>query len=145
MSRRPGRQLNKDGSEIADPVPLAASLKFKKPPTLQEQVRRLMQREMQEHIHGLGHETFEEANDFDVGDDFDPNSPWEEEFYGQFEEDVRLEQQYQAEKRRPQKPAKRISRSADDEADEQPGASAAPRKKKSSKKIARPSDEDDDE
>lgn len=67
---------DKEGHEVPDPRPVSIPAGFQRPPSLQEQVRRLlpdMIRQQQEQEV----ETWEDANDFDVGDDFDPSSPWE--------------------------------------------------------------------
>lgn len=40
-----------------------------------------------------GQETFDEADDFNVGDDYDPSSPYEEVFEGDISQDVRERQE----------------------------------------------------
>jgi len=71
----------RDGKEYPDPTPVAPPVGFIKQPTMAETMRAMI------HSHALrqaalnsGHETFEEADDFDVGDDYDPTSPYEEVF-----------------------------------------------------------------
>lgn len=66
-------RLNEIGQEVLNPKPLAIPLGFQRPPTLQEQVRRLMRYEynLMKQATGDDIETPEEADDFDVGDDFD--------------------------------------------------------------------------
>lgn len=66
-------RLNEKGQEVLNPKPLAIPLGFQRPPTLQEQVRRLMRYEynLMKQATGDDIETPEEADDFDVGDDFD--------------------------------------------------------------------------
>lgn len=75
------RLFNDRGEEIPDPRPAAIDTGLKKPPTLQETIRRLVRDEsFKAALDAGGMETFEEADDFDVGDDFDPASPYEEDF-----------------------------------------------------------------
>ncbi len=59
-------------------IPKSSTLKFqsvKQVDTLHELMARMSQLAQER-----GEETLEEADDFDVGDDFDPTSPWEEQF-----------------------------------------------------------------
>lgn len=72
--------LDKNGHEIPDPTPLSLPLHFKRPETLAEQVQRLVRTHVSAAAAAAGAETFEEAEDFDVGDDIDPTSPYEEHF-----------------------------------------------------------------
>lgn len=83
-----GRHL--DGREILDPTPIAVPIGFKQPPTLAEQVRRLVGHYRT--IEDAGFETPEEADDFAVGDDYDPSSPWElvhDEQFGEVTKEVK--------------------------------------------------------
>lgn len=71
--------LNEFGQEVLDPRPLSIPVGFQRPPTLQEQIRRLMRFEY-ENIRNAGVddvETPEEAEDFDTGEDLDIQSPYE--------------------------------------------------------------------
>lgn len=68
--------LDEKGWEVLDPTPIARPLRFSRPPTQLEEIRRMMAMVSRE-AEQQGHETFEEADDFDVGDDYDPQSPWE--------------------------------------------------------------------
>lgn len=71
-------QLNERGHEILDETPLAMPLGFKKPESLQSQIQRLVRNELSARAASEGHETFDEADDFDIeDDDYDPRSPWE--------------------------------------------------------------------
>lgn len=73
--------LTKGGHEIPDPRPMRIPAGFKRPPTLAEQVRRLVQTSVSEWAANNGFETFEESEDFEVDDDtLDPRSPYEEHF-----------------------------------------------------------------
>lgn len=66
-------------TETPDPTPIAVPVHYKKPPTLQEQMQRMMGI-ISRDAAAQGLETFEEAEDFDVGEDYDPSSPYELEF-----------------------------------------------------------------
>lgn len=73
--------LDEKGHEIPDSTPMALPVGFKRPESLQDQIRRLIRSErLAMEASSLGRETFEEADDFDVGDDYDPTSPYEEVF-----------------------------------------------------------------
>lgn len=66
--------LNERGQEVLDSTPMAIPFGFERPPTLQEQIRRLMRVEYDRMRAVTGNEDFEtpeEADDFDIGDDFD--------------------------------------------------------------------------
>lgn len=67
----PGR-----GREIPDPNPLSIPAGFRKPETLASQIARLVKRQKMEDDDQVD-ETWEDALDFDIDDDFDPTSPWE--------------------------------------------------------------------
>jgi len=52
-------------------------------PEVKEQIREMVRSEkLKQEVAAQGYETFEEADDFEVGDDFDPKSPYEENFEG---------------------------------------------------------------
>jgi len=73
--------LDARGREKPDPIPLSPPLGYKKHPTLREQIRDMIRSEkLRQEVEAAGLETFEEADDFDVGDDYDPRSPYEEVF-----------------------------------------------------------------
>lgn len=63
--------------EELDTRPVARPVGWRAPEPLAEMVRRLVRTELSQQAAQLGAETFEEADDFDVGDDYDPVSPWE--------------------------------------------------------------------
>lgn len=65
------------GSELNDGKPIAVPLNYQRPPTLQEQIQRLIRTTLSDQAAADGYESFEEADDFDVGDDYDPSSPHE--------------------------------------------------------------------
>lgn len=82
IEERPTKSLlDEQGREIVDSRPIAASLGIKREPTLAERIKATVRSEYLAHQAKLqGHETFEEADDFEVGDDYDPTSPYENEF-----------------------------------------------------------------
>lgn len=67
----------KNGKEYVDPTPINVPIHLKRPDTLAEQVRRLVRGEISRQAQAEGHETFEEADDFDTGEDEDIRSPYE--------------------------------------------------------------------
>lgn len=57
---------------------MAPPVGYKPAPSLADQIREMVRSErLAREAAEAGYETFEEADDFDVGDDFDPSSPWE--------------------------------------------------------------------
>lgn len=79
---RLGRRLNRLGQELPDPRPIRPPIGFVQQPPLHELIRQmvhseLLAREAQEEGYG----SFDEEDDFEVeDDDYDPTSPWEEDF-----------------------------------------------------------------
>lgn len=74
-------EYNERGEELLDPRPMSVAVGFKRPPSLAEMVKNLVRNErVQRDFETHGIETFDEADDFEVGDDLDPSSPWEESF-----------------------------------------------------------------
>lgn len=61
--------LNERGHEVPDATPVAMPVGFRKPESLQDQIQRLVRNELSARAASQGMETFEEADDFDVGDD----------------------------------------------------------------------------
>lgn len=66
--------------EVMDPNPIATPLKFKREPSYYEQIRESIRRELSDAADARELDTFEEANDFAIGDDFIPYSRHEETF-----------------------------------------------------------------
>lgn len=73
-------RLDEHGREIPDPTPVTIPSGFRRPPTLQEQVQRLVRGELSRRAAEQGFETFEDADDFDVEGDEDPHTPFETHF-----------------------------------------------------------------
>ncbi|MEM2002482.1 MAG: hypothetical protein QXT77_07555, partial [Candidatus Methanomethylicaceae archaeon] len=74
------KRLDAFGHEALDPTPVVVPAGFKRPETLAEQVQRLVRTHISRQAEEAGFETFEDAEDFDVDDDFDPSTPYEEIF-----------------------------------------------------------------
>lgn len=70
--------LTKEGDEIPDPTPLAipAHVKFIE----RDHIRDIIRQELSRHAQQEDFETWEESDDFDCDDDYDPTSPYEEQF-----------------------------------------------------------------
>lgn len=76
-----GVRLDENGWEILDPTPMEIPAGFKRPPTLAEQVARLVRSEQwKRDMEASDVETFEESEDFGPEEDGDPSSPFEEFF-----------------------------------------------------------------
>lgn len=84
----PGRRLSAQatyldshGREQPDPTPMAPPIGYNRQPSLAERIRAMVVSEkLKQEAIEAGFETFEESDDFDVGDDYDPTSPYEEVF-----------------------------------------------------------------
>lgn len=77
---RPER-LDDHGREVLDPTPIAPPIGWKPEPSMVEIIRAQIAGErLRQEAEAAGKESFEEADDFDVDDDFDPSSPYEEIF-----------------------------------------------------------------
>lgn len=64
--------LNKDGSPVLDPVPLAPPIGYKKHPSMVEIVRDMVRGErLAQAARDAGHETFEQSEDFGIEDEPD--------------------------------------------------------------------------
>lgn len=71
---------NAEGGEILDPRPCAIPVGYKRPPTLAEVVQRLIRSNaVQAQMANSGVESFDEANDFDTGneEEYLPDSQYE--------------------------------------------------------------------
>lgn len=80
------RRYDAKGLYYPDPTPIAPPVGYTRSPTIAEQIRTMVRSEqLKHHADASGMDTFEEADDFNVGDDYDPRSPWEEQFEGQFD------------------------------------------------------------
>ena len=79
-----GEQLHDErGYEIPDPNPMQPPVGYNPQPSLAQQIRQMiLSQKLADEAAAAGLETFEEADDFDVGDDFDEerHSPYEGNF-----------------------------------------------------------------
>lgn len=66
--------------EETDSQPMEIPAGFRKPESMEEMVQRLVRRQVSEAAEARGDETFEESEDFEIDDMFDPSSPYEEVF-----------------------------------------------------------------
>lgn len=71
--------LDEHGRELPNPTPMAPPIGYKKSLSIAEQMRQMIRMASYE-ASTAGAETEEEANDFDVGEDMEPHSPWENDF-----------------------------------------------------------------
>lgn len=72
-----------DGQFHPDPTPVAPPIGFVEQPSMWDRVREMVKSaQVREAALAAGEETFEEADDFEIGDDYDPHSPFEEFFEG---------------------------------------------------------------
>lgn len=94
--------LDEYGREKPNPFPLEPPIGYKKQPTIAELMRQAI-RQASEEAKAAGAESEEEANDFDIDDEFDPQTPYEHDF----EPDPLLERMIALQSRppRPQEPA----------------------------------------
>lgn len=76
-----GKPLTAGGSEVPDPVPMEPPVGYVRRPSLADQIRDMVRSErLRQEALSAGAESFDEADDFEVGDDFDPESPYEMDF-----------------------------------------------------------------
>lgn len=69
---------NENGEEILDPTPMQPPLGYKKTLSLHEQIAQQVRLAKMQLLDDVNlEETDEEADDFDIGDDFEPVSPHE--------------------------------------------------------------------
>lgn len=76
LSRLDTAYINEKGQEVLNPKPTVLELTTR-PPSLKEQIQRLVKSELSLQAMSQGRETFEEANDFEVDDDPMPTSQFE--------------------------------------------------------------------
>lgn len=74
-------KYNQKGEELPDPVPMAPPIGYKKQPSMVDMIRNMVRSEaLRQAAEKSGHESFEDADDFETGDDDDPSTPYEEVF-----------------------------------------------------------------
>lgn len=69
--------IDQNGAELHNPTPVSIPIGQQRPPTLKEQIQRVLRTELSNQAASQGHETYEEANDFDIDDDDTMYSPYE--------------------------------------------------------------------
>lgn len=75
------KYLDHTGAELPDPTPMAPPIGWKPSDPLHKRIREMIISEkLRMEAAAAGMETLDEADDFDVGDDYDPASPYEEHF-----------------------------------------------------------------
>lgn len=73
-----GKPLDQYGREVPDPTPMEPPVGYFRQPSMVEHIRSLVASEMlRRAAEEAGAETFEESEDFEVGDDYDPHTPYE--------------------------------------------------------------------
>lgn len=73
--------LDKYGREVLDSTPMQPPVGYQRTKSLAEQIRDMVRSEaLRQAAEAAGFESFEESDDFDVGDDYEPSSPYEEHF-----------------------------------------------------------------
>lgn len=70
--------LDERGREVLNPKPIAIASELGRPETLNEQINRILRRQLSAQVAQQGHETYEEANDFEIDDDPELHSIYEE-------------------------------------------------------------------
>lgn len=87
--------LDPRGQVVPDPVPIAPPIGYKKQPSMVEIVRDMVRSErLAQAAREAGHETFDESEDFDVGDEPElMRSPWENQFDPELSELLRAGQE----------------------------------------------------
>lgn len=109
---KPNRfSLDERGREVNDGRPMAPPVGYKRTPSLAEQIREMVRSErIAAELEAQGVETFAEADDFNVGDDIDPRSPYEEYFEPTpLEELIARERAEREAQAPPQSPPKAVS------------------------------------
>jgi len=71
--------LDHNGHELPNPTPMQPPVGYVRHKTIAEQMREMIRMASYEAA-AAGAESEEEANDFDVGEDMEPSSPWEHDF-----------------------------------------------------------------
>lgn len=72
------KRQTRDGAEIPDEVPLAPPVGYRREPSMVDHIRSvIMGEQIRRAAHAAGYETFEEADDFDIDEDYEPGSEFE--------------------------------------------------------------------
>lgn len=68
---------DKNGREVPDPTPVAIPLAYRGGETIEQKMQRFIRQQLSQRAAEAQHETFEEADDFDVDEDPELTSPYE--------------------------------------------------------------------
>lgn len=71
-SKRPPKPARDPGKEYPDPTPVSVPVRFKQSPSHYDEIKHMIRVAMSEHASSRDMETFEEANDFDLDYDDEP-------------------------------------------------------------------------
>lgn len=74
------RERHMKRREVLDDTPIAVPAGIKPDMSLEDRIKLMIRTDISHRAAQEGTESFEEADDFNVGDDFDPTSPYEENF-----------------------------------------------------------------
>lgn len=92
------------GFEHLDPTPMQPPIGYKRQPSLSEQVRAMVYQHKRE-LEDSEPESLEEADDFEIEDDYDPHSRWENDFEPSIKELKKLyAQRLEEEKKKKEEP-----------------------------------------
>ena len=69
--------LDENGHEVLDRTPVAVPVRFQRPQNLVDRMKDFIRGEMSRQMEAQGSETFEEADDFDTGEDDDVRTVYE--------------------------------------------------------------------
>lgn len=70
-------RIDDSGREVLDNTPVTLPVRFLRGENIADRVRSLVEKELSRRAEHAGYETIDDANDFDVGDDYDPRSEHE--------------------------------------------------------------------
>lgn len=70
-------KLDENGHEVLDDTPANVPVRFRHVDSLVDTVKRVIREQASLEAQNMGMETFEEADDFDCDDDYNPTSPHE--------------------------------------------------------------------
>lgn len=132
-------KFDKDGRELPDPRPMEIPAGFKRPETLQEQIRRLIRTDVSAFAEDQGAESFWEANDFDTEDDDAELHPTHHELHEEVVDEVkRVKGETDAQRRAAgrAKDRKAEGEGLQEEADEPDSRADVPRSRKSQPRSA---------
>lgn len=78
---KPAAALDDAGREQPSSTPMRPPIGYKKQQSMVELIREAVRADhLARDLAAAQHETFEESDDFEIGDDYDPHSPYENEF-----------------------------------------------------------------